>query len=47
MLRDSAYNVAYWNLHDRSLKFVGLDDEEESAAWSVDGRPSSPSILAV
>ncbi len=31
VLRDTAYNVAYWNLHDRSLRCrgtVGLDEPE-------------------
>lgn len=37
VLRDSAYNVAYWNLHDRSLRCRGLDDGED--AWTVDGKP--------
>lgn len=33
VLRDTAYNVAYWNLHDRSLRCVG------DGRWTVDGRP--------
>jgi glycosyltransferase involved in cell wall biosynthesis len=32
VLRDTAYNVAYWNLHQRTLT-------EESGRWLVDGRP--------
>jgi glycosyltransferase involved in cell wall biosynthesis len=36
VLRDTAYNVAYWNLHDRSLRYLGGDD---GGAWTVDGRP--------
>jgi glycosyltransferase involved in cell wall biosynthesis len=39
VLRDPAYNVAYWNLHDRSLRFAGLDDPARDAEWTVDGRP--------
>ncbi len=39
VLRDPAYNVAYWNLHDRSLRFVGLDDPSCDDAWTVDGEP--------
>jgi len=39
VLRDAAYNVAYWNLHDRSLRFAGLDDPAREDAWTVDGRP--------
>lgn len=32
VLRETAYNVAYWNLHQRSLV-------EENGRWLVDGRP--------
>jgi glycosyltransferase involved in cell wall biosynthesis len=39
VLRDAAYNVAYWNLHDRSLRFAGLDDPRRDDEWTVDGRP--------
>ncbi|HEV7515466.1 MAG TPA: hypothetical protein VGR07_04130, partial [Thermoanaerobaculia bacterium] len=39
VLRDATYNVAYWNLHDRSLRYRGLDDPTADAAWTVDGRP--------
>jgi glycosyltransferase involved in cell wall biosynthesis len=43
VLRDAAYNVAYWNLHDRSVRWQGLDDEgtdgERKPSWTVDGRP--------
>ncbi|MGH9461623.1 MAG: hypothetical protein ACRD1X_10435, partial [Vicinamibacteria bacterium] len=38
VLRDPAYNAAYWNLHDRSLRWRGLDDDGADA-WTVDGRP--------
>jgi glycosyltransferase involved in cell wall biosynthesis len=38
VLRDPAYNVAYWNLHDRSLRWTGLDDPSEER-WLVNGRP--------
>jgi glycosyltransferase involved in cell wall biosynthesis len=37
VLRDPAYNVAYWNLHDRSLRLKSLDSEEHR--WTVDGEP--------
>lgn len=37
VLRDSAYNVAYWNLHDRSLRCGKLDDGGDD--WTVDGKP--------
>ena len=33
VLRDSAYNVAGWNLHERSLRFIG------DGQWTVDGKP--------
>ncbi|HEY6321120.1 MAG TPA: glycosyltransferase family 4 protein [Thermoanaerobaculia bacterium] len=39
VLRDAAYNVAYWNLHDRSLRCSGLDDPAGEDAWTVDGKP--------
>jgi glycosyltransferase involved in cell wall biosynthesis len=39
VLRDPAYNVAYWNLHDRSLRWRGLDDPAAGDEWTVDGRP--------
>jgi glycosyltransferase involved in cell wall biosynthesis len=48
VLRDAAYNVAYWNLHDRSLRFTGLDDPNDpndpndpikDGSWTVDGEP--------
>lgn len=38
VLTDKAYNVAYWNLHDRSLRWRGLDGPERDE-WEVDGRP--------
>ena len=37
VLRDPAYNAAYWNLHDRSLRWKGLDGDEDR--WTVDGEP--------
>ena len=39
VLRDAAYNVAYWNLHDRSLRCAALDDPAREDAWTVDGKP--------
>jgi glycosyltransferase involved in cell wall biosynthesis len=36
VLRDPTYDVAYWNLHDRSLRWAGLDGGE---GWLVDGKP--------
>ena len=39
VVRDAAYNVAYWNLHDRSLRHAGLDDPGRAGEWTVDGRP--------
>ncbi len=36
VLRDTAYNVAYWNLHDRSVRWCGFDGGE---GWQVDGKP--------
>ena len=39
VLRDPTYNVAYWNLHDRSVRCVGLDDETSALSWTIDGRP--------
>jgi glycosyltransferase involved in cell wall biosynthesis len=38
VLRDPAYNVAYWNLHDRSLRFTGLDGGEEER-FTLNGSP--------
>ena len=37
VLRDTAYNVAYWNLHDRSLRYLGGINGEPR--WTVDGKP--------
>ncbi|HVY17828.1 MAG TPA: glycosyltransferase family 4 protein [Rhodopila sp.] len=37
ILRDTAYNVAYWNLHDR--QFQRLMDEDGSVQLEVDRRP--------
>ena len=37
VFRDPAVNVAYWNLHDRSLRDKRLDREEPR--WTVDGKP--------
>jgi glycosyltransferase involved in cell wall biosynthesis len=43
VIKDPTYNVAYWNLHDRSLRYTGWDesDEEQDGAlsWQVDGKP--------
>lgn len=40
VLKDTAYNVAYWNLHDRSLRYTGWDDENNpDPSWRVDGLP--------
>src|SRR5579862_5333778 len=39
VLRDPAYNVAYWNLHDRSLRCAALDDPAREDTWTVDGKP--------
>jgi glycosyltransferase involved in cell wall biosynthesis len=39
VLRDTAYNVAYWNLHDRSLRYRGHDDGGSVDSWTVDGQP--------
>ena len=38
VLRDRVYNVAYWNLHDRSLRCRELDGGE-AGAFTVDGAP--------
>ena len=37
VLRDPAYNVAYWNLHDRSLRYH--QDDSERCRWTVNGAP--------
>ncbi len=37
MLKDRAYNVAYWNLHERGLRSNMLDGREQG--WTVDGQP--------
>jgi glycosyltransferase involved in cell wall biosynthesis len=39
VLRDPAYNVGYWSLHDRSVRFAGLDDPTGEDRWTVDGKP--------
>jgi hypothetical protein len=39
VLRDAAYNVGYWSLHDRSVRFAGLDDPAGEDRWTVDGKP--------
>jgi len=36
VLRDTSYNVAYWNLHDRSLRYAGSTEGE--GRWTVDGK---------
>jgi glycosyltransferase involved in cell wall biosynthesis len=35
VLRDSRYNVAYWNLHERNFRF----EKHEKQIFQVDGRP--------
>ncbi len=58
VLRNKAYNVAYWNIHDRSLRFKGLHEEDGEDCWTVDGQqlvafhfsgfsPSRPSVISV
>jgi len=58
VLRDTAYNVAYWNVHDRSLRYKSFDEEGGEDCWTVDGRPlvafhfsgfspSRPSVISV
>jgi hypothetical protein len=37
VLRDRAHNVAYWNLHERSLRWSGFDGGANT--WTVEGRP--------
>jgi len=37
VLRDTAYNVAYWNLHDRAVRYSCGEDGAER--WTVDGKP--------
>ncbi len=37
--KDTAYNVAYWNLHDRSLRYSGWDSPALEPGWQVDGKP--------
>ncbi|MCG8456525.1 MAG: hypothetical protein MI919_09605, partial [Holophagales bacterium] len=39
LLRDPAYNVAYWNLHERSLRLADRDGPSQELAWTVDGSP--------
>jgi glycosyltransferase involved in cell wall biosynthesis len=39
VLRDPAYNVAYWNLHDRSVRATALDADGGEQSWTVDGEP--------
>ncbi len=38
VFRTRTYNVAYWNLHDRGLRYRGLDSGGQSQ-WEVDGEP--------
>jgi len=37
VLRDASYNVAYWNLHDRSLRYWPAD--QGRPRWTVNGKP--------
>ena len=37
VLKDRAYNVAYWNMHERGLRLNELDDA--GFGWTVDGKP--------
>ena len=39
VLRDPAYNVAYWNLHDRSLRWVDGSEDGALRGFTVDGQP--------
>lgn len=41
VIKDKAYNVAYWNLHDRSLRYAGWDlpEQKQLPFWQVDGQP--------
>lgn len=39
VIKDRSYNVAYWNLHDRSLRYTGWDDPDKKPGWQVDGQP--------
>lgn len=36
--RDPRVNVAYWNLHERPIRWGGLDDRERDL-WFLDGQP--------
>jgi len=36
--RDRAINVAYWNLHERPVRWCALDGGPEDR-WTIDGRP--------
>jgi glycosyltransferase involved in cell wall biosynthesis len=38
VFRDPRFNVAYWNLHERPLRWARLDGGAEDQ-WTVDGRP--------
>jgi glycosyltransferase involved in cell wall biosynthesis len=37
VLRDRAYGVGYWNLHERSLRWTGFDAGADT--WTVDAEP--------
>lgn len=39
VFRDQSYNVAYWNLHERSIRWTGFDDVDDETRWTVNGRP--------
>lgn len=40
VLRDPCVNVAYWNLHERPIRSVGLDGGDPEL-WTLDGQPLS------
>ena len=39
VLRDPAYNVAYWNLHERSLRLVESSVRGEGGEFTINGQP--------
>jgi hypothetical protein len=38
VFRDHRFNIAYWNLHERPIRWSGLDGGREDE-WTLDGRP--------